>query len=66
MKDLFNREIELPKIGDKVLIDGYEFTVTDVRQNKDLAIIASIDLRGESGVIEVGYYDYINHERVKK
>lgn len=63
MKDLLNNEIKLPNIGDTVLRDGYKFKVTEVLPNKDLGIVASITLRGEAGEVEVGYYDYLLHEK---
>lgn len=59
MKDLLNKEIQLPTIGDAVLRDGFKFTVSEVRRNKDLGIVASIRLRGAGGSVEVGYYDYL-------
>ena len=63
MKDLLNKEIRLPKIGDAVLRDGYKFKVTEVRPHDDLGIVASISLRGEAGEVEVGYYDYLLHKK---
>ena len=63
MKDLLNNEIKLPNIGDVVLRDGYTFRVTEVRTHEDLGIVASITLRGESGSVEVGYYDYLLHKK---
>lgn len=63
MKDLLNNEIKLPNIGDVVLRDGYEFKVSEVRKHEDLGIVASISLRGMSGEVEVGYYDYLRHKK---
>jgi hypothetical protein len=57
------KQIILPTIGDKVLRDGYEFSVTEVLPHKDIHIVASITLRGETGTIEVGYYDYLNMKK---
>lgn len=56
-------KIELPKIGDAVLRDGYKFIVKGVRPHTDINIVASIRMRGEAGEVEVGYYDYIRHEK---
>lgn len=63
MKDILNNEIKLPTIGDSVLRDGYTFKVSEIRPNEDLGIVASITLRGESGEVEVGYYDYLLHKK---
>lgn len=63
MKDLLNNKIKLPTIGDAVLRDGYTFKVSEVIQNQDLGIVASITLRGEGGIVEVGYYDYLTHKQ---
>lgn len=61
--DIHGRQINLPKVGDKVLRDGYSFTVNTVTPHNDICIVASILLRGESGVVEVGYYDYLKHKK---
>lgn len=63
MKDFYGNKITLPSYGDKVLRDGYEFSVTEVRENSDINIIASIVLTGRSGSVEIGYYDYLNHKK---
>ena len=59
MKDLLNNEITLPNIGHSVLRDSYEYKVAEVISNRDLGIVASITLRGEGGIVEIGYYDYL-------
>ena len=59
MKDLLNNEIILPKVGDSVLRDSYEYKVAEVIPHRDLGIVASITLRGEGGIVEIGYYDYL-------
>jgi hypothetical protein len=61
--DINSREVILPKIGDKVLRDGYVFTVSEVLPHEDVCIIASITLRGEGGSCGVGYYDYLLHKK---
>lgn len=62
--DYYNNEIKLPVIGDKVLRDGYEFTVSEVVEINDTLVIASISLIRKSDSVEVGYYDYLKHEKV--
>lgn len=62
--DYFGNEIKLPAIGDKVFVDGYIFTVTEVHPVDDISIIASIILKGDSGGADVGYYNFIKHEKV--
>lgn len=61
--DYYGNEIKLPSKGDKVLRDGYEFTVIEVTELDDINVVASIDLRGESGEVTVGYYDYLKHKK---
>lgn len=63
MKDVHNKEIKLPKIGDEVLRDGYSFKVRSVTPHNDIHIVASISMRGEAGEVEVGYYDYLKHKK---
>jgi hypothetical protein len=63
MKDVFGRNVTLPLIGDKVLRDGYEFSVEQVDKVDELEVIASIVLRGESGAVVVGYYDFLLHKK---
>lgn len=63
--DINGNQIQLPKYGDKVLCDGYVFSVIEVVPNRDICIIASITLRGESGTCEIGYYDFLKHEKVE-
>ena len=58
--DYFGNYIKLPSIGNKILRDGYTFSVSEVIINNDICIIASITLRGQGGEIEIGYYDYCN------
>ena len=62
--DVHGREVLLPTIGTRILRDGYEFVVNEVRLHRDICIIASILIRGISGSAEIGYYDYLKHERV--
>lgn len=61
--DVNGNKVTLPKIGDKVLRDGYSFVVNEVRPHADICIIALILLRGEGGSMEVGYYDYLLHKK---
>lgn len=61
--DFYGNKINLPKIGDVVLRDGYEFSVTKVTEIEDIHDIASILLGGRSGSVVVGYYDYLRHEK---
>lgn len=61
--DCYGREIKLPNIGDKVLRDGYTFVVNEIRPHRDIHIVASILLRGEGGSVEVGYYDFLLHDK---
>lgn len=61
--DYFGNEIKLPAIGDKVFVDGYIFTVTEVHPVDDISIISSIVLIGDSGSVETGYYNFIKHEK---
>ena len=61
--DYYGNKIELPQIGDSVLRDGYKFTVNEVFEINDLFQIASISLKGESGSVGVGYYDYLLHKK---
>lgn len=63
MKDIHGNPVKMPKFGEKVLRDGYEFTVSKVIPRSDINIIASITLRGTSGMCEVGYYDYLKHPK---
>lgn len=42
MKDLLNRSIVLPNVGETILRDGYEFKVRSVLPHKDLGIISKI------------------------
>lgn len=58
-KDYYGNRITLPVVGDKVLRDGYLFTVSKVLPHNDIYIIASISLKGEPGEVEIGYYDFI-------
>lgn len=61
--DYYGNPVTLPQIGDKVLCDGYQFTVTEILNHEDVCIVASISLRGEGGEIGVGYYDYLLHQK---
>lgn len=61
--DVNGNKVILPKIGDKVLRDGYDYTVNEVVPHNDICIVASILLRGEGGSVEVGYYDYLLHKK---
>lgn len=61
--DYFGNEIILPQIGDKVLRDGYVFTVSEVTETGDIYSIASISMRGEAGTVGVGYYDFLKHQK---
>ena len=64
--DAFGNKIQLPNIGDAVFQDGYEFKVSEVIPHNDINIVASITLRGESGMYETGYYDYLKHPKKRK
>lgn len=66
MKDLLNRTIVLPKVGETILRDGYEFKVRSVLPHKDLGIVATINLIGLGGEIEIGYYDYMKLSNFNK
>jgi len=57
--DYYGNKITLPVVGDKVLRDGYLFTVSKILPHNDFYIIASISLKGESGEVETGYYDFL-------
>lgn len=61
--DIRGNKIILPEIGDKVIRDGYDFTVNEVIPHNDICIVASISLKGEGGSVEVGYYDYLLHKK---
>lgn len=61
--DLEGDKIVLPTIGEQVLRDGYRFSVTYVLPHNDLGIVASILMRGKSGEVEVGYYDFKKHQK---
>lgn len=62
-KDYYGNNVILPNIGSTVLRDGYPFTVTDVRPINEIGIIADITLKGQSGEVGVGYYDYLRHKK---
>ena len=64
MKDILNNEITVPVIGERVLRDGYEFVVSEVIEDEDLGIVASISLKGE-GRVEIGYYDFLKHTKIQ-
>ena len=66
MKDFYQREVVLPKVGDRVLRDGCEFCVSEVIPHRDIGIIATITLRGAGAIVETGYYDYLLHKKVEK
>lgn len=61
--DFYGQAVILPANGEKVLRDGYVFTVSNVIEHDDICIIASIDLTGQSGTVNVGYYDFLNHKK---
>lgn len=63
--DAFGNKIVLPKLGDKVLIDGHVFSVAEVHEDSDVYIVASVILQGKSGQVETGYYDFIKHEKAE-
>jgi len=62
MTDAFGNKAIIPTIGTKVLRDGYSFTVTKVEPIDDVYMIASIEMKGEAGYVEIGYYDFITYE----
>jgi hypothetical protein len=59
--DAFGKRVCCPQNGFKVWRDNKIFTVIQVVLNEDINIIASITLRGDSGDVEVGYYDFLKH-----
>lgn len=61
--DYYGNEIKIPSIGTKVLRGGFVFTVSEVMEIEDVFVIASISLKGNSGEVSVGYYDFIKHEK---
>lgn len=61
--DAFGNKVIIPSTGQKVLRDGNVFCVTGVFETGDLYTIASVILQGKSGQVEIGYYDFIKHEK---
>ena len=62
--DIYNNKIEIPTLGTKVLRDGFEFSVINIELDEDISMVANITLRGRSGVVEVGYYDFLKHTKI--
>lgn len=61
MQDLLGNIVQLPKIGDTIENDGCTFIATNVRLVDELEIVATIDFKGESGAIVLGYYEWVQH-----
>lgn len=63
--DYFGNVVVLPKIGDRIVRDSNDFVVSEVAENKG-DNIATIELRGQGGSIQIGYYDYLTYINTKK
>lgn len=59
--DFFGNVVILPKIGDKIIRDSNDFVISEVAENKSIHNIATIELRGKGGSIQIGYYDYLKY-----
>lgn len=50
------------KIGDKVLRNGFEWTISEIIPHRDHHIVASITLSHNGNEVQVGHYDLCLHE----